>query len=903
MQSAELKSEAHPTLPKGEVMATRNTSVLTDNLSAVKEFMGVGSIATSCVIESIKDIYGEELELIGKQVNRYLRLVTLFKKIYGDGEVAIVKAPARINIIGEHIDYIKYFRTCVLPFGSREYDMLMAMRLRDDDRVRVATTAEGFEPEEFCFSDFPKFDAEKPPDERWLDYLNELGVPPASWDNYIKASAFYLKNTYPDADLKGMDTLFDSTIPIAGGASSSSALVVVSGAGVRMANNMEIDKDELGDSSSKAEWYVGTRGGKMDQFTICLAEEAKALLITFEPFSVQPIDMPITGYKWITFYTLPADKGSRVMSEYNERSIVSRFIIPALLDEILAEEGSHARSVGATPCGCRRDARAGDQARVPLPVRTLREGWEKLLNAIAERNVEEIENNAKTANHIISLLPDAMTLKEVGERFPEMYVQAKGLYPALFEVKGEESELKIRDRTQHHFGEVVRTLAAAKLLRAAAEERENPPFPPFPKGGKGGIFAQNMREVGRLMYETHESLRKLYGISTGDLDKVVSIAKSVKGVCGARLMGGGFGGNVITLVEEESVDELIEAVQREYYAPANRDGLAENSILVSTPGDGLTVVDLLEKSRQKLISLTNDWRNCQKNEREIMGLAKSLLPSNRPIRLNDYRLTATRAVIVAAGKGKRARASGLTVTKPLVEINGSPAITYVLDNVLSVPCAEKPVVIVSSDNEADIKTALRRNYDVEYVIQKEARGTAHAVLQAENSLKDFDGDVIVIWGAQPVIRKQSVMTTVMVHQAVGDSSMTFPTTKRENPYAPIVRNDENWIVDSLETHSEGAQKVNYGEDNIGVFCLRKRDLYDALSEAHAQYFNPATGDYNTPSRELGFPNLMVRTLVTQGKMVLGVAVADQREAYGIKTADDVERLESFISSLDGSSKA
>ena len=843
-------------------MATKNTSVLISNLAAAKEFIGGAGgkdIASSCVIESIGDIYGAEPALIGKQVDRYLRLVNLFKEVYGDGDVTIIRAPARINIIGEHIDYIEYFRTCVLPFGSREYDMLMVMRPRNDDRVRAATTAEGFEPKEFCLSDFPQLDVEKPADERWLGYLNELGVPPVSWDNYIKASAFYLKNMYPHADLRGMDVLLDSTVPIAGGASSSSGLVVVAGAGMRIANDMAIDKDELADSASKAEWYVGTRGGKMDQATICLAESAKALLITFEPFSIQPVAMPDTGYKWITFYTRPADKGSKVMSEYNERSIVSRFIIPALLEEILPAAGNHKGT--------------------PLTTRILREDWEKLLNAIAERDVEKIEKSAETVAQIINLLPETITLREIGERFPAMYAEAKGLYPVLFEVRGEESELKIKDRAQHHFGEVLRTLTSAKLLREA-KECENSIF--------ADLQSAKMREVGRLMYETHESLRKLYGISTADLNKVVAIAKSVNGVCGARLMGGGFGGNVIALVEEESADELIEAVQREYYTPENRDGRAENSTLVSTPGDGLTVLDVLEKSRQKLISLTNDWRNSQQHEEQIVRLAESLLPFHRP----------TKAIVVAAGKGTRARASGLTVTKPLVEINGKPAITYVLDNVLSVPNAARPVVIVSADNEAEIKRELRRHrYEVEYIIQKEALGTAHAVFQAEEALKDFNGDVIVIWGAQPVIRKKSLLTTLMVHQAVGNSAMTFPTTKRENPYAPIVRTDDNWIVDSVETHSEGAEKIDYGEDNIGVFCLRKGDLFDALAQAHVQYFNPATGDYNTPSRELGFPNLMVRTLVTQGKMVLGLAIADSREAYGIKTAGDVGRLGNFIRSL------
>ena len=176
-----------------------NTSMLIENLTtAVKIADGQRSEETlatlpSChlavsIIESIKKIYGDAQELIippapsnkggvSKQINRYLKLVTTFQEIYGDGPITIIRAPARINIIGEHIDYIKYFQTCVLPFGSREYDMLMAMRKRDDDCIRAATTAEGLEPKEFRIREvnlekvWNLFKVHTNRDDYWLQYL------------------------------------------------------------------------------------------------------------------------------------------------------------------------------------------------------------------------------------------------------------------------------------------------------------------------------------------------------------------------------------------------------------------------------------------------------------------------------------------------------------------------------------------------------------------------------------------------------------------------------------------------------------------------------------------------------------------------------------------------------------
>ena len=859
-----------------------NTSILIDNLTTanrlIKENIQSEEITEYSIIESIKKIYGGAPELVSNQINRYLELVTKFQKIYGDGPITIIRAPARINVIGEHIDYIQYFQTRVLPFGSREYDMLMAMRKRDDDCVRAVTTAAWIECEayrnqelerkEFHIIEFPQnFDKDR--EEYWLEYLNAIGVPATSWDNYIKASAFYLQNMHSKRHLKGMDILIDSTIPIAGGASSSSALVVLSGVGFRIANEIEVDKDELADSSSKAEWYVGTRGGKMDHATICFAELSKSLLITFEPFNAQPIPTPATGYKWITFYTRPADKGSKVMSEYNERSIVSRLIIPTLLENIFAESSQ------------------------------LHESWKSVLAAIEAGDIEAIEKSSEKINRIIDLLPETMTLKEVEKHFPKLCEEAKGFYPVLFEVRGDEGKLKIRDRARHHLGEITRTLKAAELLKSAAEAQDKI------------SESKQMRKIGQLMYETHDSLRDLYEISTDDINKVVDIAKTNKAY-GARVMGGGFGGNVLVLVENESVAELIKAVEKEYYKPQGRNGLKEKSILVSTPGEGVMTIPFgnvhagtctnRESARQKLITLTDDWRNWEENERQIMNIASDLLGTNEPAcalhadRSTFQPIRPIKPLIVAAGKGQRAKDSGIEVPKPLVEIDGKPAIIYVLDTVLSIPNIEKPIIIVSPDNEAVIREALSEHYD--FIIQKEAKGTGHAVYQAKEILKDFDGDVIVIWGAQPVIRPQTVRKSIMIHQAVGDSAMTSPTTKHEHPYAPLIRDDNNRVIDSRETHLESADTVDYGEDNIGVFCLRNKDLFDGLDTAHAKALDSNTGEYNTPKGELGFPNQMVRTLASQGKMVLGLAMADPREAKGIKVAADIALVRGYLADFE-----
>jgi galactokinase len=96
-------------------------------------------------------------------------------------------------------------------------------------------------------------------------------------------------------------------------------------------------------------------------------------------------------------------------------------------------------------------------------------------------------------------------------------------------------------RARHVVGEDARTTRAAQAL-------------------KDGDYA----EFGRLMYGSHESLRDDYEVSCEELDVMVEAARGQKGVIGARMVGGGFGGCTVNLVEREHAAGFARAVARAY---------------------------------------------------------------------------------------------------------------------------------------------------------------------------------------------------------------------------------------------------------------------------------------------------------------------------------------------------
>lgn len=108
----------------------------------------------------------------------------------------------------------------------------------------------------------------------------------------------------------------------------------------------------------------------------------------------------------------------------------------------------------------------------------------------------------------------------------------------------------VRRRALHVVGENTRTLEAVAYLRSG-----------------------DLVGFGRLMNESHASLRELYEVSSPELDALVEAARGVEGVLGARMTGAGFGGCSVALVREDAIAEFERRVGREYLARTGRSAL------------------------------------------------------------------------------------------------------------------------------------------------------------------------------------------------------------------------------------------------------------------------------------------------------------------------------------------
>jgi len=76
------------------------------------------------------------------------------------------------------------------------------------------------------------------------------------------------------------------------------------------------------------------------------------------------------------------------------------------------------------------------------------------------------------------------------------------------------------------------------------------------------LASGDLARAGRCVNASHESLRNLFKVSCLELDRLVEVARSLRGVVGARMTGGGFGGCIVALIDDQGdVQEIMEALR------------------------------------------------------------------------------------------------------------------------------------------------------------------------------------------------------------------------------------------------------------------------------------------------------------------------------------------------------
>lgn len=91
------------------------------------------------------------------------------------------------------------------------------------------------------------------------------------------------------------------------------------------------------------------------------------------------------------------------------------------------------------------------------------------------------------------------------------------------------------------------------------------------RAAANALQQRELKSFGKLMYQSHESLRDDFEVSCRELDVMVDLARAIDGVFGARMTGGGFGGCTVNLIAAYAVDEFTRAIKAGYVKATGRD--------------------------------------------------------------------------------------------------------------------------------------------------------------------------------------------------------------------------------------------------------------------------------------------------------------------------------------------
>lgn len=221
------------------------------------------------------------------------KVLAVFQRSFGSEPDLFVRAPGRVNLIGEHTDYNDGF---VLPCAI-DYETVVALQRRDDDKVVVFAADYANQWDEFSLTQ---------PIEPHADQM---------WSNYIRGVVKYLLEK--GLALKGLNMVVSGNVPQGAGLSSSASLEVAIGEAFNQAYQLGLTPAAIALNGQEAEnKFVGCNCGIMDQMISASGEKDHALLLDCRSLETRLVKMPEDLAVLIVHSNV---KRGLVDSEYNTR--------------------------------------------------------------------------------------------------------------------------------------------------------------------------------------------------------------------------------------------------------------------------------------------------------------------------------------------------------------------------------------------------------------------------------------------------------------------------------------------------------------------------------------------------------------------------------------------------------
>ncbi|NTW56940.1 MAG: NTP transferase domain-containing protein [Chlorobiaceae bacterium] len=233
-------------------------------------------------------------------------------------------------------------------------------------------------------------------------------------------------------------------------------------------------------------------------------------------------------------------------------------------------------------------------------------------------------------------------------------------------------------------------------------------------------------------------------------------------------------------------------------------------------------------------------------------------------------------IIMAAGKGTRMKSD---LPKVLHQANCRPLIEYVIDTALALDPVRTILVV---GHQAELVRKATGSFPVSSVLQEPQLGTGHAVMQAEEALRDFQGEVLILSGDAPLVRIETLRELVTLHRN-RHAAATVLTAELPDPsgYGRIIRRQDNGNVLRIVEHKDASEEeLKLKEINSGVYVFDAATLFKSLGQVNT---NNAQNEYYLTD--------VFGICFRSGLTVCAYRTGNPEEILGINTPEQLKEVE------------
>ena len=246
-----------------------------------------------------------------------------------------------------------------------------------------------------------------------------------------------------------------------------------------------------------------------------------------------------------------------------------------------------------------------------------------------------------------------------------------------------------------------------------------------------------------------------------------------------------------------------------------------------------------------------------------------------------------KAIILAAGKGKRIESETAQIPKHLRKVAGKPVLQYVLDAIDFID--KKDIIIVVGYLKEMIMDAFS---EYNFVIQKEILGTGYAVKCTKDNLEGYKGDVLIIPGDTPLLEKDTLEKFIKYHQDNKNHCTVLSCFNEEQlQLGRIIRDskDSEKFLAIVEDKDCTPEQKNIREYNTAVMIADSEKLFEELE-------NLKNNNNNKEYYLTDVPALFLEKNYKTGVY----KTENQNEIYGVNTLEELQLVEKII--FDANSK-